>query len=323
MLDGRPTGALGGKMAVIDFVTKGGMANIGGDLADSEKEDINKIVADFGKYVSNIGRSLQVPASLLRIKQATFLFAGRDNDNIHIVFALAPGMDSLNYRNLRSFGRIQLEAIVHQTRIEIGDVIWAFSVPIFASEQEKENVIKNMSAQYVNSILQAHAKKEDKPSNESINNPEIATGLEKIRKDYPIGTKIAFIIMKFGDTTVHKEMIHDIKAVLKKHGIVGLRADDKEYMDDLFLNVKVYMHTCDFGIAIYERILSDDFNPNVSLEVGYLLGMKKPVMLLKDQTLKSLNTDLTGKLYKEFDTTNTKGSITNAIEKWLSDKGYI
>ena len=245
------------------------------------------------------------------------------NDNIHIVFALAPGMDSLNYRNLRSFGRIQLEAIVHQTRIEIGDIIWAFSVPIFASEQEKENVIKNMSAQYVNSILQAHAKKEDKPSDESINNPEIATGLEKIRKDYPIGTKIAFIIMKFGDTTVHKEMIHDIKAVLKKHGIVGLRADDKEYMDDLFLNVKVYMHTCDFGIAIYERILSDDFNPNVSLEVGYLLGMKKPVMLLKDQTLKSLNTDLTGKLYKEFDTTNTKGSITNAIEKWLSDKGYI
>ena len=94
-------------------------------------------------------------------------------------------------------------------------------------------------------------------------------------------------------------------------------------MDDLFLNVKVYMHTCDFAIAVYERIVSDDFNPNVSLEVGYLFGMKKPVMLLKDQTLKALNTDLTGKLYKEFDTTNTKDSINMAIEKWLSDKGYI
>lgn len=69
-------------------------------------------------------------------------------------------------------------------------------------------------------------------------------------------------------------MIQDIKDVLNKHGIVGLRADDKEYMDDLFLNVKVYMHACDFGIAVYERIISDDFNPNVSLEVGYLFGMK-------------------------------------------------
>lgn len=310
-------------MAVIDFVTSGGMASTGGDLPESEHKQINEIIKDFGKIITNIGRSLQVPASLLIIRQASFLFAAKDTSNFHIIFAQSSGMDTLIYRNLRPQGRIPLEALVHQTRIEIGDVIWAFSVPIHSSDEDKKNIINDMAAQYVNSILQAQIKKTKKPSDESVNNPEIASGLEKIRQDYPVGTKIAFIIMKFGNTSIHQQMIQDIKDVLKKHGIVGLRADDKEYLDDLFLNVKVYMHTCDFGIAIYERIISDDFNPNVSLEVGYLLGMKKPVMLLKDKTLKALNTDLTGKLYKEFDTTNVKDSITKSIEKWLSDKGYI
>lgn len=310
-------------MAVIDFITSGGVANTGGDLPEIEQKEINEIIKEFGKTVTNIGRSLQVPASLLIIRQASFLFAAKDISNIHIIFAQSPGIDKLIYRNLKPQGRILLEALVHQIRIDIGDVIWAFSVPIHSSEKDKKNIINEMTAQYVNSILQAQTKKAHKPSDESVNNPEIASGLEKIRKDYPVGTKIAFIIMKFGSTSVHQQMIQDIKDVLKKHRIIGLRADDKEYLDDLFLNVKVYMHACDFGIAIYERILSDDFNPNVSLEVGYLLGMKKSVMLLKDQTLRALNTDLTGKLYKEFDTTNITESITKSIEKWLSDKGYI
>ncbi len=108
-----------------------------------------------------------------------------------------------------------------------------------------------------------------------------------------------------------------------QHGIVALRADDKEYMDDLFLNIKTYMHACDFGIAIFERITDDNFNPNVTLEVGYMLGMGKNVLLLKDKTLKALQTDLAGRLYKEFNTVEVEESIPIAIEKWLRDKGLI
>jgi nucleoside 2-deoxyribosyltransferase len=100
-----------------------------------------------------------------------------------------------------------------------------------------------------------------------------------------------------------------------------MRADDKQYMDDLFSNIKTYMHACDFGIAVFDRIMQDDFNPNVSLEVGYMLGMNKDVLLLKDQTLKSLQTDLTGRLYKQFDVNDVDNTVPVQIEKWLSDKG--
>jgi len=108
---------------------------------------------------------------------------------------------------------------------------------------------------------------------------------------------------------------------LERDHIVGIRADDKQYMDDLFPNVRVYMHACDFGIAIFERIEADDFNPNVSLEVGYMFGLSKNVLLLKDKTLKTLPTDLTGRLYREFDTRDVSNSIPTEIKKWLSDKG--
>lgn len=151
--------------------------------------------------------------------------------------------------------------------------------------------------------------------------PEIASGLEKFRVDYPIGVKTAFIIMQFGNTKPHQEIVNCIKDTLKKHDITALRADDKEYMDDLLPNIKTYMHACDFAVAVYDRITEDDFNPNVSLEVGYMLGMGKNVLLLKDKTLKSLQTDLTGKLYKPFDTTDIGNTMPQHIQKWLSDRG--
>lgn len=44
------------------------------------------------------------------------------------------------------------------------------------------------------------------------------------------------------------------------------------------------MHGCEFGVAVFDRITEDDFNPNVTLEVGYMLGMGRNVLLLKDKT---------------------------------------
>ena len=74
-----------------------------------------------------------------------------------------------------------------------------------------------------------------------------------------------------------------MRTALGRHGIVGLRADDKEYNPSLFDNVQTYLHGCGLGVAIFERIEEDAFNPNVALEVGYMMAMDKPVCLLKDQ----------------------------------------
>ena len=152
---------------------------------------------------------------------------------------------------------------------------------------------------------------------------DIQTSINNFRADYPNTVKTAFIMMQFSNTKAHTSISNEVKRVLTKHGIIGLRADDKEYSDDLFANIKTYMHCCDFGIAVFERLLADTFNPNVSLEVGYMMGINKPVCLLKDATLKGLNTDLVGKLYKSFDTQDICRTLEPELEKWLSDRNFI
>ena len=92
--------------------------------------------------------------------------------------------------------------------------------------------------------------------------------LQRFRSDHPDPRRVFFIMMRFGDTSAHQGIEEAIKAVLKTYGFTGLLARDKEYHEDLYPNIQTYMHGCSFGIAVFERIQSDDFNPNVSLEVG-------------------------------------------------------
>lgn len=152
---------------------------------------------------------------------------------------------------------------------------------------------------------------------------EIQESMAYFKKDYPNSSKVAFIIMQFGKTKDHTMILNTIKDNLKLHEIIGVRADDKEYHDDLFLNIKTYMHGCGLGIAVFERIQDDDFNPNVSLEVGYMMALNKPICLLKDSTLRSLHTDLAGKLYRSFDRDDINTSINEQLTRWLKDKGLI
>jgi hypothetical protein len=153
--------------------------------------------------------------------------------------------------------------------------------------------------------------------------PEIAESIKRFRADHPKPTGCAFVMMRFGTTKAHNEISESIREALRAQGIKALRADEKDYHDELFWNILTYIYGCSFGIAVFERIEQDDFNPNVALEVGYTMALKKPVLLLKDKTLKSLNTDLVGKLYKTFDLQNISATMGPQILRWLTDRGLI
>lgn len=153
--------------------------------------------------------------------------------------------------------------------------------------------------------------------------PEIRVSLQKFREDYPDDRKTAFIIMQFGKTLAHQNIVEALKQVFDKHGIVALRADDKEYHSSLLGNVLTYIYGCSMSVAVFERIEADKFNPNVSFEVGYMKALNKPVCLLKDKTMSTLHTDLLGELYKTFDPQDPKGSIPAELEKWLKDKEIV
>ena len=152
---------------------------------------------------------------------------------------------------------------------------------------------------------------------------EITESLERFRKDHPNSSKVAFIMMRFGSTPAHVNIMEGIKEALQPFGLVAVRADEKEYHSDLWYNVLTYIIGCGFGIAVFERLEQDEFNPNASLEVGCMYGLNKPVCLLKDKTLKTLHSDLVGKLYRPFDPQDPKGTIPSELSRWIADKDIV
>jgi hypothetical protein len=96
----------------------------------------------------------------------------------------------------------------------------------------------------------------------------IQESLAVFHQDHPAAERTAFIMMQFAATSAHTGIEAAIKAALAKYNFTGLLARDKEYHEEMLPNIQTYMHGCRFGIAVFERIQEDNFNPNVSLEVG-------------------------------------------------------
>jgi hypothetical protein len=148
--------------------------------------------------------------------------------------------------------------------------------------------------------------------------PELKPSLEQFYVDHPNWRTCAFVMMRYDGTPLHVDILAGIRATCAERNISALRADEHFFAEDLLSNIRTYMHGSRFGIAVFERVTTDDFNPNVSLEVGYMLALGKPVCLLKDSTLKYLHTDLVGRLYQNFDTQRSSKGIPQ-LKEWLRD----
>jgi nucleoside 2-deoxyribosyltransferase len=135
------------------------------------------------------------------------------------------------------------------------------------------------------------------------------------------GNQIAFLMMPFSASSAIEAVHQYVRHALRKYGVVTVRADDKAYSEDLWENIRVYLHAADFGVVIYEQIDTSNYNPDVSIEVGYMMALRTPICLLKEKRLPRLPTDIVGRLYYEFDIFDPKNSISAAIEKWAASVG--
>jgi len=149
----------------------------------------------------------------------------------------------------------------------------------------------------------------------------LAPYLSEFLADNPDYEKNVLVMMRFRDTEHFLEITDVIRNVLGGRGMRALRADDKDYTGDLWTNVCVYLLGCKYGIAVFEEIDEREFNPNIALELGFMIANGKRVLILKDQRMTKLPTDIVGKLYKSFDTYHITSSVTKELKKWLYDLG--
>jgi nucleoside 2-deoxyribosyltransferase len=98
-----------------------------------------------------------------------------------------------------------------------------------------------------------------------------------------------------------------------------VRADDRDYTGDLWSNVELCMRCCQLGVAVFEDIDERDFNPNISLEVGYMMALRRRVMLLKERRLTALPADVVHKLYRPFDMFHIEATVSAEFSRWVKN----
>lgn len=128
-------------------------------------------------------------------------------------------------------------------------------------------------------------------------------------------------MMRFRDTPQNKLIAASITECTREYDLVVLRADQRSYYEELWENVKAYMDACSMGIAVFDQMDDDDINPNVSLELGYMIARQRTLLLLKEKRIKSLPTDICGRLYREFDCFHIESTVRSATYRWLRDVG--
>jgi len=137
------------------------------------------------------------------------------------------------------------------------------------------------------------------------------------------GGEIAFLIIPFSATEHMEEVTSLITQTLAEYDICCMRSDQRRMSDDLWENIRIYMHAADYGLAVFERVDTTDYNPNVSIEVGYMMALGTPLCLLKEKRLPRLPSDIAGKLYHEFDMLSRTDSVPSAVKEWASSLGIV
>jgi acylphosphatase len=141
--------------------------------------------------------------------------------------------------------------------------------------------------------------------------------LQRTLKRFP-HEKSVFIMMPFEENDIRLKKITDtINETLKEQGLRGWRADDPErsIMEDIWDNIVVNMLSCKYGIAVFvDRTVLDRYSDE---QITVFNANIAHVLLLKDNRLEKLPTDIISKLYEPFDFNDPEGGVKKAVTKWI------
>jgi hypothetical protein len=125
-----------------------------------------------------------------------------------------------------------------------------------------------------------------------------------------------FLMMPFGTDAELSACRASLTRCLSSKGFNLFRADDREYEDGLWENIRVYMLGCKYGIAMFKQVSGIGYNPNVGVEIGFMDAMNKRILILKDRHLLRLPGDLIYRLYHQVDFADVP-SVEREVAKWF------
>jgi len=238
----------------------------------------------------------------------------RDAEKVVAAFSqLTGGMASLHWLDRRTelFPPSELERAVRE---QLGHRVTALVTLPLPEATDREPVLELAARQHAADVERASRLGR---LGDLTGVAHLEPHLREFLNDYPDPERNAFVMMRFLASPQLDEVHEAIKGTLAARGFHAVRADDRDYTGELWSNIEVYMTCCRLGVAVFEDIESRDFNPNVSLELGYMLGRRKRCLILKEQRLPDLPADVVHRLYKPFDMFDVTASVNREVARWI------
>ncbi len=297
-----------------------------GDMGEPEKKRVVDVLKEFIALLAQESGKRNLGARDIPFRtQRNFVLVSNPDGIYWVVDNVAiGGMPDCTYLDRRSDGSFPsldalMGAAVHELGFQspMGIVLPAAVVNITDPTQREMallNIARNVAGQLAE---QAKVNRLQLPSGYE----HYARFLKSFFADNPDVERNVFLMMRFRSGPQYEEIVRALRESLKEHGLNVIRADDKDYTGDLWENVCLHMLGSRYGIAVFEEIDQREFNPNIALELGFMMAQNKRCLILKDQRMPKMPTDIVGKLYREFDTYNIDESIRRSVELWARDIG--
>jgi hypothetical protein len=117
-----------------------------------------------------------------------------------------------------------------------------------------------------------------------------------------------------------KNALEIAQTTFEAHGLEFHLASDRQLHDDLWTNVAAHMWACRYGVAFFEDLArpANGLNYNLTTEVGAMLMTGRRCCLLKDPSIKSLPTDLVGRIRKDV-SFEDEDAVATLLHSWIRD----
>ena len=287
------------------------IVNEGGDLPQDEQKRLRAYLDLLGDQTAEGLESNGLSRFTSPLFRPFNIAVGYNPDGSYVfAFGALSGGIAMHRWLTISGGPLTVDEFVGAVRAQLGwEVTMAFGVPNLDKRR-----LRSIARQQVGE-LESRVRLAALGDLESV--IHLRPHLEAFVKDHPDPSATAFVIMPFEGSEYLEQALEGIRLASERFGIDVLRADDKAYSDQLWLNVETYMVACRFGIAVFEDIDERAFNPNVSLELGYMLGLRKRCLLLKEKRLPKLPSDVVGHLYRSWDAFDATETVSTQVAEWF------
>jgi hypothetical protein len=285
---------------------------MGGDLPDEDEDAVTSVLDEFGGAVEHYLQQRGLPRHASPLFKPFSMVLVRDREKMLATFSAAVGMASIDWFD-RPTEALSTQDFVDFVRNRLAGTVTSVVVLPLPYAPQRRAMIDAAAQTHVRVV-------EDEQVLGQLGDltgiSHLVPYLRTFMSDNPIFDRNVFIMMRFSEAPAVKQIHASIKAALAEYGLRGIRADDRDYTGELWSNVEVYLTGCKYGIAVFEDVENANYNPNVGLELGYMIGRRKRTLILKDRNLPSLHADVLHRLYSAFDMQDIDGSLRREIGRW-------